>query len=286
MILGLGDPVAFKDCLMSLANREPTACQICLLRLPLAETTALRDPSSTINLNAKVETIAFQGLFVPLNTNSGNTLSYVDVVQKLSPKNAPDEKKKKQAVLAPTAMRKVSNASTVSTQAEDEWTYGCSSWDHDPSEQHLHLRVNEKTQKHRSQADFEGPDPDFFGSELSQSTTKRKTRMDGRRKDSLAKKIDIGLLATMPCPREEPDRSPLQNYQAKLSGLLSFIRNLPEKPCNKFYLSQCLFSACQYSHEYEFSEKQVSAMAWIVKSSPCPEWDTCTHGENCIYGHV
>ena len=27
-------------------------------------------------------------------------------------------------------------------------------------------------------------------------------------------------------------------------------------------------------------------MAWIVKSSPCPEWDTCKHGDNCIYGHV
>jgi len=27
-------------------------------------------------------------------------------------------------------------------------------------------------------------------------------------------------------------------------------------------------------------------MAWIVKSSPCPEWDTCPHAENCIYGHV
>jgi hypothetical protein len=69
-------------------------------------------------------------------------------------------------------------------------------------------------------------------------------------------------------------------------GMLSFIRNLPEKPCNKYYLSQCLFSECQYSHEYEFSEKQVAAMAWIVKSSPCPEWDTCKHGDNCIYGHV
>lgn len=68
--------------------------------------------------------------------------------------------------------------------------------------------------------------------------------------------------------------------------LLSFIRNLPDKPCNKFYLSQCLFSACQYSHDYEFTEKQTAAMAWIVKSSPCPEWDTCKHGDNCIYGHV
>ena len=27
-------------------------------------------------------------------------------------------------------------------------------------------------------------------------------------------------------------------------------------------------------------------MAWIVKSSPCPEWETCKNGEKCIYGHV
>jgi len=69
-------------------------------------------------------------------------------------------------------------------------------------------------------------------------------------------------------------------------GMLSFIRNLPEKPCNKYYLSQCLFPTCQYSHEYEFTDKQLSAMAWIVKSSPCPEWETCKNGEKCIYGHV
>ena len=68
--------------------------------------------------------------------------------------------------------------------------------------------------------------------------------------------------------------------------MLSFIRNLPEKPCNKYYLSQCLFPTCQYSHEYEFTDKQLSAMAWIVKSSPCPEWETCKNGEKCIYGHV
>jgi hypothetical protein len=229
MLLGLGDPVAFKDCLVSLANRGPTACEICLLHLPLAETTALNHPSSTVNLNAKVEQIAFQGIFVPPNTNSGNTLSYVDVVQKVSPKNSSEEKKTKRTVLAPTGIRKVSNASTVSTQAEDEWTYECSAWDDDPSEQHLHLTVNEKKQNHASQADFEGTDPDFFVSELSHSTTKRKTRMDGRKKDSLAKKIDIGLLATMPCPREEPDRSPLPHFQAKFLRTVEFHPQSPRK---------------------------------------------------------
>src|SRR6202035_2883397 len=151
----------------------PHGWRVRLLRLPLGETTAPGDPSSTVNLNAKVEQIAFQGLFVPPNTNSGNILSYVDVVQKVSPKNSSEEKKTKRTVLAPTGIRKVSNASTVSTQAEDEWTYECSQWDDDPSEQHLHLTVNEKKQNHVSQADFEGTDSDFFVSELSHSTTKR-----------------------------------------------------------------------------------------------------------------
>ena len=31
--------------------------------------------------------------------------------------------------------------------------------------------------------------------------------MENRRKEILTKKLDIGLLATVQCPREEPDRS-------------------------------------------------------------------------------
>lgn len=254
-------------------SRDGSSDGICLIRQPSSDDDA--NDQCVDSLNTQFEQISFDRLFVPRSKSNVNRLSYVDIVQK--PSTGPPEKNEKPIVFPSLGSRKVSNASTVSTQAEDEW---CT-----PVEEAQPKEVR-KTLTNTSPEDLTSLISDY-SSDLSYSTSKRKRRMESRRKEILAKKLDIGLLATIPCPREEPDRSIYRSsIQTDVLELLSFVRNLPEKPCNKYYLSQCLFSACQYSHDYEFSEKQVSAMAWIVKSSPCPEWDTCKHGDNCIYGHV
>lgn len=204
------DPLAFGDFFRSLPNRGTIPCEINFLDLPLAEN--IRDGrNDKVDDNSAHST--FQGLFVPQKANTETALSYVDVVQKPSQTTAP-EKKTEPSPFKPTGIRKVSNASTVSTKADEEWRG--SPWD---SDKDLEIRVSEKRIKHTSHGDFETLDPDFLHSELSHSTTKRKNRIEGRRKDGLAKKIDIGLLATVPCPREEPDRSPVLSFGANIRNV-------------------------------------------------------------------
>ena len=102
------------------------------------------------------------------------------------------------------APRKVSNASTVSTQADDEYSNEMK-----VPEPELFRSVS----KQFYPDDIMSVKSDF--SELACSTKQRKIRMENRKKEIQAKKLDIGLLAVVHCPRDEPDRSnisPISTY--------------------------------------------------------------------------
>jgi hypothetical protein len=137
-----------------------------------------------------------KGLFVPRTTATTQRLSYVDIVKHTSPKaNAPKEEDS--MAFAP---RKVSNASTISTQADEE----CSG---EAKEQESKSLRN--VSKHFYCDDMSCTESDFSG--LACTTKQRKNKMENRKKDNhaknQAKKHDIGLLAVIHCPRDEPDRS-------------------------------------------------------------------------------
>jgi len=142
-------------------------------------------------VNDRFDYLTFNELFVPRSKTTSSRLSYVDIVQK--PSAAVPEKSQKPIVFPSLGTRKVSNASTVSTQAEDDWCIPAA-----PKETAEILCT--------SAEDFASVVSDC-SVDLSYSTSKRKKRMESRRKEILTKKLDIGLLATVKCPREEPDRS-------------------------------------------------------------------------------
>ena len=198
MVLGLGSSEAYDDCFKSITNRDPLPCKICLLRLSLAEEDEV--DQRWIDLQFRFSQASVKGLFVPKTPAATHKLSFVDIVKHTSPR-ANTLKEEDSMTLAP---RKVSNASTVSTQADDEYSN--------------EMKVPEpeffrSVSKQFYPDDIMSVKSDF--SELACSTKQRKIRMENRKKEIQAKKLDIGLLAVVHCPRDEPDRSnisPISTY--------------------------------------------------------------------------
>jgi hypothetical protein len=196
-ILGLDHPDSYEASLEALRSRTDTFGGVYLIRQsPLAGDSTDQEVDC---LSSQFEQISLEGVFVSRSRTNSNRLSYVDIVQK--PPTGAGGKVEKSVVFPSLGTRKVSNASTVSTQAEDDWCIPVEETKPRPSD-----NMFDNILKNRSPEDLGSVISDY-SSDLSHSTSKRKKRMDGRRKDTLAKKLDIGLLATIPCPSEEPDRS-------------------------------------------------------------------------------
>ena len=190
MIFGLDDSDTYGSCLDAVANRDCAPCEICLLRSPGSEE---EDNLHGMSPNVSFLRATLTGLFVPNTIPSPHRTSYVDIVQRRVSTNATEVKTDDSSSPPP---RKVSNASTVTTQADEEVSAIAQDTEHTTS-----YRAR-KTSYHD---DLTTMNSDF--SELACSTQRRKMRIESRKKEFEAKKHDIGLLAVIPCPREEPDRS-------------------------------------------------------------------------------
>jgi hypothetical protein len=194
MILGLGDPDEYKSTLKPVLDRGSSTLDICLLRPPISDDD--EDNPFEFDLKIPFSESSLNGLFVPKSKTSPNRLSYVDIVQKRV--TSTGNEIKMEPPLSPTiGSRKVSNASSISTQAEDDWGSNIKEGEPEDAEDKHGIPYQE---------DLTSLDSDF--SELACTTRQRKLRMDGRRKEMQAKKYENGLLAAVPCPSEEPDRSP------------------------------------------------------------------------------
>jgi hypothetical protein len=186
----------YTDSLMSVAKLESASCEICILRIP--EVAEEDDQNDDSGLLSQFPQASFGGLFVQYDKNQ-HRQTYVDVVQKHVQPTV-SERKPELSPYHNLGARKVSNASTVSTQADDEW------WPdvQEPERQRV-LGTASKENYHAD--DNTSVVSDWETSDLSWSTKERRTRMETRKKDIKGKKSEIGLLAVVPCPREEPDRS-------------------------------------------------------------------------------
>lgn len=196
MILGLDSSEAYDDSFRSIANRESPPCEICLLRPPLSEEN--EDEQCWIDLQFRFSQASVKGLFVPKTTETTHRLSYVDIVKHTSPK-AKAIKEEDSIIMS---YRKVSNASTISTQADEE----CSE---EAKEQECKSLRSVSKPFYRD--DMTSVESDF--SELACTTKQRKSRMENRKKEIQAKKHDIGLLSVVHCPRDEPDRSMFPRFR-------------------------------------------------------------------------
>lgn len=191
MILGLDDSDTYGSCLDAVANRDYPPCELCLLRSP--DSDEEEDDLHWIFLNFSFMRATLSGLFVPKFVAGPQRISYVDIVQRRVSTNATEVKTEDSSSLPP---RKVSNASTVTTQADEEVS---------ATAQDTERTTSYGARKTSYHDDLTTMDSDF--SELACSTQRRKMRIEGRKKEFEAKKNDIGLLAVIPCPRDEPDRS-------------------------------------------------------------------------------
>jgi hypothetical protein len=189
MILGLDDLEMFGTCLDAVANRHDPPCEICAIRLPGDEETEVLGISSNFNFLRATVT----GLFVPKTIPSPRRISYVDIVQR---RVSADEVEVKTEDSSPLPPRKVSNASTATTQAEEEIS---------GSAPDTELATSYKAPKQSYHDDLTTTKSEF--TELACTTQRRKMRIESRKKEIEAKKYDIGLLAVISCPREEPERS-------------------------------------------------------------------------------
>jgi hypothetical protein len=191
VVLGIENPEAYYHTLMSIEKREAPSCGVCLILPPVA-------PSEIddISTNSQFPQANFDDIFVKCCKVSHRP-SYVDVVQKHVPPSALDSKPEP-SPLPIMGARKVSDASTVSTAADDEWY---------PDVQELERESIPRTSRSYYFDDQPSVSSDWETSELSCTTKERRLRMESRRKDVKSKKSEIGLLAVTPCPEEEPDRS-------------------------------------------------------------------------------
>jgi hypothetical protein len=190
MILGLENTEAYNECLDAILNRDSPPCQVCLLRPPSVCT---GDDQHDTDLTFPFPRASIGGLFASSAMINPHRLSYVDIVQKNVTTNSHSERKEEQC---PTfATRKVSNASTISTQADEGW----------PDTKGWESTSFREVSKQGSREDLTSMISDF--SELSCTTRQRKSRMASSKKDVQGKKHENGLLAVAQCPREEPDKS-------------------------------------------------------------------------------
>lgn len=189
MVIGLDNSESYNDCFKSIMNRESPQCDICLLRPPFSEDE--EDDQRWSNIQFRFSQASLKGLFVPKSIENTHRLSYVDIVKHASPKA-----NKLEDPISSIVPRKVSNASTVSTQADEEWS---------DSFKESESKVTQRIPKTLYHDDITSVNSEF--SELACTTQQRKIRMESRKKEVQAKKHDIGLLAVVQCPSNEPDRS-------------------------------------------------------------------------------
>lgn len=186
IVLGLESTESENEFLNALSKEELGISEICLLKPPASDDMEDIEP---IALNIPFTIASLKGLFVPKIPNPCHKLSYVDIVKYGSPpRNAGAGE------TGTVIGRKVSNASTVSTQADEELS-------NDTNE----LKPTSGDSKALFDENTSNLESDY--SELSCTLRQRKLRMETRRKESQSKKHDNGLLAVVPCPKEEPDRS-------------------------------------------------------------------------------
>lgn len=190
LLLGVDSIEAYYDSLKYTTSHDTTKPKICILRLPASEN---QDDNRGLAPGSAFSEYLIKGLFVPKDRTDQHRLSYVDIVQRQAKATSHEANS---VALVPFGTRKISNASTVSTQAEDEWLTRTKG-----SER----KVSCNPPKTSNQDDFMSINSDF--SELACTTKQRKIRMDNRKKEVQAVKHDNGLLAQIPCPTEEPDRS-------------------------------------------------------------------------------
>jgi hypothetical protein len=195
MVLGLDDSEAYDNYFKSMANRDFSRCEICLLRPPILEDEETGQRWN--DLQYRFSQASFKGLFVPKSTANPHRLSYVDIVKHNSPKASTNQKDDSTSIVP----RKVSNASTVSTQADEEWFVESKESESTPSG---------RIPKSVYPDDITSVNSEF--SELACTTQQRKIRIENRKKEIQAKKVDIGLLAIVPCPLDEPDRSKVSPF--------------------------------------------------------------------------
>jgi len=188
MVLGLDAIELENEFLHALSEEHLGRTKICLLNHPASDDTQNIQP---LSLNIPYTTASLKGLFVPKTLSASHKRSYVDIVKYTSPKRTAGCGEAENAI-----GRKVSNASTVSTQADDEVSNNTKDYDLKPASRVSRTFFDENTSN---------LDSDF--SELSCTLRQRKLRMETRRKENQSKKHDNELLAMVQCPNEEPDRS-------------------------------------------------------------------------------
>jgi len=93
----------------------------------------------------------------------------------------------------PRCFRKVSVASTASTQADDERSYN--------------TKDSVRKGSYQSKTLFHHTFLSSDISELSCGSEQRKVGIENSKQEMQAKSYDNGLLAIVPCPREAPERS-------------------------------------------------------------------------------
>lgn len=191
MVIGLDNSESYNECFKSIMNRESPQCDICFLRPPFSEDED--DDQRWSDIQFRFSQASLKGLFVPKSIENTHRLSYVDIVKHTSPKANTNKTEDPISSIVP---RKVSNASTVSTQAEEEWS---------DTFKESESNVTERIPKKLYQDDITSVNSEF--SELACTTQQRRIRMENRKKEVEAKKHDIGLLAVVQCPSNEPDRS-------------------------------------------------------------------------------
>ena len=188
MIIGLDSTGSENEFLSTLSLDDLGNSEIYLLKPPTSDDTEDFEP---LNLTIPYTTASLSGLFVPKTPRTSHKLSYVDIVKYTSPKRNTES-----GETGTGSARKVSNASTVSTQADDELSNATKDYELKPASGTSKPFFEEATSNLESEL-----------SKLSCTLRQRKVRMDTRRKDSHSKKTDNGLFAVVQCPKEEPDRS-------------------------------------------------------------------------------
>jgi len=226
MILGLDESDTYGSCLDAVATRDYPPCEICLLRAPDSEEEEDDLHWNFINFSFLRATLT--GLFVPKFVPSPHRITYVDIVQRHVSSNVAEVKTEDSLPLPP---RKVSNASTVTTQADEEISAIA------PDLERATSYGARKTSHHD---DLTTMNSDFL--ELACSTQRRKMRIESRKKEFEAKKHDIGLLAVIPCPRDEPDRSTSPAFRELMYRIVELHSQSPRETMQQVLsLSMSLF---------------------------------------------
>jgi len=137
-----------------------------------------------------ISQIRIDEIFVDKAATSQPKHSYVYIVQKHG-----SDARTQSRVSATVGIRKVSNtsASSISTIADD-----------DPVPHESHSLKRKPPTKISPNDDLASFDSSF--SDLACTTAERKLRIENRKKEIQSKWQDSGLLAIVPCPKEEPDR--------------------------------------------------------------------------------